>query len=240
MRWNNSSDDIPMTTKEDSVNDETHFLDLNDDCLLEILKYLNIHETFTLLGGVCKRIDDIIYERLALIKHLTINLRDPPAFTTQQLEIIGRNLKSLYISAGYSLSSPLTLNYLQPICCQGSLQFLTLHYVQFDESYQKCLMKVAAQLEFLDLSYCQLTDDLLQPILEKCSNLRALTIFGNYNLKCTSLAALKSRELKELKVEQNSNCKPEIEKFIKKNPEVTVTIFAIGFLGHINSKAYHE
>ncbi|XP_065355541.1 uncharacterized protein LOC135949986 isoform X2 [Calliphora vicina] len=229
-----------MTPAENATDDETHFLDLNDDCLVEILKYLNIHETFSLLGCVCKRIDEIIYERLALVKHLTINLRDPPTFTSHQLQIIGRNLKSLYISAGYSLSSPLTLNYLDPICSQDTLQFLTLHYVQFDENYQKCIMNVAAQLQFLDLSYCQLTDDLLQPILEKCDNLRALTIFGNYNLRCVSLGGLKSGHLKELKVEQNSNCKREIEKFIAKNPEVTVTIFAIGYLGHINSKVYHD
>ncbi|KAM7352257.1 uncharacterized protein ACRADG_004879 isoform 1-T1 [Cochliomyia hominivorax] len=229
-----------MATTFDDIDDNTQFLDLNDDCLVEILKYLDIHETFSLLGGVCKRIDEIIYERLALVKHLTINLRDPPSFTPKQLEIIGRNLKSLYISAGYLLTSPLTLNYLKPICDQQILQFLTLHYVNFDENYQKCLLQVAAQLQFLDLSYCQLTDELLAPILEKCQNLITLTIFGNYNLRCESLNHLKSRELKELKVEQNSNCRNEIQKFISENPKVTVTIFAIGYLGHINSKAYQE
>lgn len=229
-----------MVTTEDDNDDMTHFLDLNNDCLVEIFKYLNINETFSLLACICKRIDEIIYERLALVKYLTINLRDPPQFTTKQLEIIGRNLKRLYIRANYSLSPPLALNYMQPICCQRNLEFLMLHYVQFDEIYQKCLMNVAAQLQFLDLSYCQLTDDLLRPILEKCDNLRALTIFGNYNLTCESLNGLKSKDLKELKVEQNSNCRYEIQKFITNNPQVTVKIFAIGYLGHINSKEYHE
>lgn len=225
---------------EDGDNGLVNILDLNDDCLLEIFKYLSIHEHFSLLGCICKRIDQVIYKRISLVKQLTINLRDPPPFTTQQLSMLGKNLKNLYISAGYSLSTSMVIKYLQPICDHQTLQFLTLHYVHFSESYQKSILNVASQLIFLDLSYCQLTDDLLFPILEMCHKLRTLTIFGNYNLRCESLNGLKSKALKELKVEQNSNCKNAIQKFIENHPDVAVTIFAIGYLGHINSKIYQQ
>ncbi|KAM7352258.1 uncharacterized protein ACRADG_004879 isoform 2-T3 [Cochliomyia hominivorax] len=208
----------------------TTLLDLNDDCLIEIFQYLTTHDTFNLME-LHPRFRDVAYERIAQLKDFNINFREPPTFTSWQLEIIGQNLKSLYISAGYSLATDSILQYLKPICSQASqLTKIKLHYFQFDDECQKCLLNVAPTLEDLNLNYCQLTDDILGPILEKCQKLKSLSIVGNYTLKCDSLMSLTSKALKQVEVEQNAFCADSIQSYIAANPQVTVVVYSQGRL----------
>ncbi|XP_023307429.2 uncharacterized protein LOC111689166 [Lucilia cuprina] len=205
-------------------------IDLNDDCLMEILQYLTIQETFHLMS-LHSRFQDVTYERIAQLKHFEVNFRELPEFTTWQLEIIGQNLKSLYISAGYSLPTDLILQYLKPICSQAThLNTLKLHYFQFDEECQKCLLALAPQIQDLNLNYCQLTDELLEPILKNCQKLQFLSLLGNYTLKCDSLKSLNSKYLKQVQVEQNAFSRDAIQSYVADNPQVSVKVYSQGRL----------
>lgn len=205
-------------------------LDLNDDCLMEIFQYLTVPETFSVMN-VHPRFHNVGYERVAKLKHLNINFRDPPEYTISQLEIIGSNLRSLYISAGYSMPTDLIIQYLKPICLRAShIQTIKLHYFQFNEDCQNCLLSVASSIENLNLNYCQLDDTLLAPILKNCQNLKSLSLLGNYTLKCESLKCLNSKHLKVIELEQNDFCKEDIQSFVSENPHVKVIIYNQGRL----------
>lgn len=215
-----------------NTSDKT-LLDLNDDCLIEILQYLTINDTFNLMS-ISSRFQDVAYERIAQLKHFELNFREKPEYTTWQLEIIGQNLKSLYISAGYSVPTELILQYLRPLCSQaGHLRNLKLHYFQFDEYCQKCVIAVAPNLEALNLNYCQLTDELLGPIFKSCQSLRYLSLLGNYTLKCDSLKSLSSKNLKHIQVEQNAFSRDSIQSYIAENPHITVKVYNQGRLNFI-------
>lgn len=188
--------------------------DLNDDCLLEVLQYLTIQETFLLLDTLGKPIKETAHRRIAQLKYLNFSLRNPPELTSGQLQIIGKYLKTLKITVGYSLSSEVCISqYLEPLCFHGSIQNVTLNYVRFDESYLKCILKLASSLRFLDLNFCQLTDELLQPIVENCLQLETLVILGNYEWKGKSLHCIKSPAIRTISVELNELCNDEVNAF---------------------------
>ncbi|XP_075151528.1 uncharacterized protein LOC142225607 [Haematobia irritans] len=205
-------------TSQDLVSPAVHtnILDLNDDCLLEILQYLSVQDTFAIIDTFNNRMNDIAYKRISQVKTLIFSLREPPQYTTDQLKIIGKHLKSLSISVGYSLSSDLCISgYLGPLCYYGSIENLTLNYVNFNEDYLECILKLASNLRILDLNFCQLTDELLQPILENCNLLETLSIIGNYGLRGKSLHHIRSSYLKTITLEMNDLCKEEVEIFEK-------------------------
>lgn len=209
-------------------------LDLNDDCLIEIFQYLTIQETFNLMS-LHSRFQEVAYQRIAQLKHFDVNFREPPEFTTWQLEVIGQNLKSLHLSAGYSLPTDLILQFIQPLCSQAShLNTMKLHYFQFDDDCQKCVMIVAPNIQDLNLNYCQLTDEILGPILQKCQNLKYLSLLGNYTLKCESLKCLNSKHLKQIQLEQNAFSRDSIQSYIAENPQVSVKVYSQGRLNFID------
>lgn len=205
-------------------------LDLNDDCLNEILKYITIQDTFNFMKAHT-RFRDVAYERIAQLKHLEVNFREPPQHTLWQYEVIGMNLRSLYITAGYSLPTEVIVQYLRQICYQAThLNTIKLHYIHFDEECQKCLISIAGNIEDLNLNYCSLTDELLGTILNKCVKLKYLSLLGNYTLKCDSLKCLNSKYLKLVQVEQNEFCKDSILAYVASNPQVSVKIYRQGRL----------
>ncbi|XP_061398134.1 uncharacterized protein LOC133333836 [Musca vetustissima] len=194
--------------------DETNILDLNDDCLLEIFKYLTVQETFDVLHKLGNRIDSIALKRIARLKSLSFSLRDPPEFTPYQLKVIGKTLKTLRVTVGYSLDTDKFISmYLNPLCFHGSIQDLTLNYVQFNDAYQHCVLRLAPHLQHLDLNFCQLTDELLQPIVEKCTRLETLSIIGNYEWKGKSLYHINSPNMKCITLELNDMCNDEVDAF---------------------------
>ncbi|XP_073824398.1 uncharacterized protein [Musca autumnalis] len=196
-------------------NDYTTIFDLNDDCLLEIFEYLTIQETFGILNTLNKRIDNVALKRISQLKSLNFSLRDPPAFTPYQLEIIGKTLTTLNISVGYSLNAEKFISlYLKPLCLHGgSIQDLTLNYVQFNDAYQECILNLSSSLRFLDLNFSQLTDELLQPILEKCVRLETLSIIGNYEWRGKSLHHINSTNMKCITLELNEMCETEVNAY---------------------------
>lgn len=204
-------------------------MDLNDDCLLEIFKYLTIQETFGILHNLGKRIDNIAHKRIAQLKSLNFSLRDPPEFSPYQLTVIGKTLKTLRISVGYSLNTEQFITrYLKPLCYHGSIQDLTLNYIQFNDAYKQCVLKLAPNLRFLDLNFCQLTDGLLQPIVESCIRLETLSIIGNYEWRGKSLHHIKSSYIKSITLELNDLCNNEVEAFKAKRGQVCLKVFDKG------------
>uniref|UniRef100_A0A1B0BWZ8 F-box domain-containing protein n=1 Tax=Glossina palpalis gambiensis TaxID=67801 RepID=A0A1B0BWZ8_9MUSC len=196
----------------------TTILDLNDDCLLNIFKYLSIQDAFNILGCFDSRIDDVALTRIADLKNLCFSLREAPIFKRWQLQIIGQNLESICISAGYTLSSQMSLNYLQILLSSTNskprLHELTINYVKFNDDYLDCVLNVVSNIKYLDLSFCQLNDELLLPILERAEKLQILKLIANYNLECKSLHHIQSPHLNFVELEMNLRCGIEVNKFI--------------------------
>ncbi|XP_013113336.2 uncharacterized protein LOC106091380 [Stomoxys calcitrans] len=209
-------------------------LDLNDDCLLEVLQYITVRDAFTLLETFANRLHDVVHKRISQLKILTFDLRNAPDFTIEQLQIIGKHLKTLNICVGYSLSSDLCIfRYLKPLCYYGSIEQMTLNYVNFNEAYQQCILNLAANLRFLDLSFCQLTDELLEPILENCMLLEKLSIIGNYEWRGKSLFSIKSPKIGQITIELNDLCEEQVETFARHIGEsICLIIFNKGRSNH--------
>uniref|UniRef100_A0A1A9WHH1 F-box domain-containing protein n=1 Tax=Glossina brevipalpis TaxID=37001 RepID=A0A1A9WHH1_9MUSC len=215
----------------------TTLLDLNDDCLLNIFRYLSIQDAFNVLGCFNTRIDNVSLIRIADLKNLCFSLREPPTFKRWQLKIIGQNLESLCISAGYTLSSQMALYYLQLLLCSSEsrtrLRKLTIHYVKFNNDYLDCVLNVISNIKYLDLSFCQLNDELLLPILERSRKLQTLKLIANYNLECKSLHYIQSPYLNLIELEMNLRCVNEVNKFITEHTNVNVIVHSPSRLSYI-------
>ncbi|XP_037894550.1 uncharacterized protein LOC119640534 [Glossina fuscipes] len=215
----------------------TTILDLNDDCLLNIFKYLSIQDAFNILGCFDSRIDDVALTRIADLKNLCFSLREAPKFKRWQLQIIGQNLESICISAGYMLSSQMSLNYLQILLSSSNskprLHELTINYVKFNDDYLDCVLNVVSNIKYLDLSFCQLNDELLLPILERAEKLQILKLIANYNLECKSLHHIQSPHLNFVELEMNLRCGIEVKKFIAEHVNVNVAVHSPSRLSYI-------
>uniref|UniRef100_A0A1A9UEY4 F-box domain-containing protein n=1 Tax=Glossina austeni TaxID=7395 RepID=A0A1A9UEY4_GLOAU len=206
----------------------TTILDLNDDCLLNIFKYLSIQDAFNILGCFDSRIDDAALTRIADLKSLCFSLREPPTFKRWQFKIIGQNLESVCISAGYTLSSQMSLYYLQLLLgssdSKSRLRELTINYVKFNDDYLECVLNVVSNIKYLDLSFCQLNDELLLPILERAGKLQILKLIANYNLECKSLHHIQSPHLNFVELELNLRSGIEVNKFIAEHVNVNIAV----------------
>ncbi|XP_020713071.1 uncharacterized protein LOC101452577 [Ceratitis capitata] len=205
---------------------EKSLLDLNDDCLIEIFKYLSLVETFNLMDICNARLSNIARQRISTIKKLNIRVREFHNLNSKQLKIIGENLNDLTISAGYSIPAHVVLNILQPICegaaVSGKMSAFALNYIFIDKAYSQCIAKVASNLQKLNLNNCQLTDELLTELLRICCNLVELQILGNYTLSGNFLHNLNLPSLRVLKLEMHAEWIYPIAEFKIKNPNVTL------------------
>lgn len=174
------------------------------------------------------RIDDVALTRIADLKNLCFSLREPPTFKRWQFQIIRQNLESVCISAGYTLSSQMSLYYLQLLLGSSDskprLHELTINYVKFNDDYVECVLNVVSNIKYLDLSFCQLNDELLLPILERAGKLQILKLIGNYNLECKSLHHIQSPQLNFVELEMNLRCGIEVNKFIAEHVNVNVAV----------------
>ncbi|XP_054743904.1 uncharacterized protein LOC129248396 isoform X2 [Anastrepha obliqua] len=199
-------------------------LELNDDCLIEIFQYLSLVETFNVIDVHNNRLTDIARQRIATFKELNIQIREFPNFTSKQLQIIGASLRSLIMSAGYSIPTQTVLNIIKPLCegaaTTNQLREFTLNYVYFNKEICHYIGNVATKLQKLNLSYCQLTDELLTELLKKCTNLKELHVLGNYTLNGYFLQNLCIPTLRLLKLEQHAEWNFSLEAYKIKNPNI--------------------
>ncbi|XP_037960985.1 uncharacterized protein LOC119690068 [Teleopsis dalmanni] len=208
-------------------NNRLHIYDLNNDCIYEIMRRLSVRDVLELLGVFNERFDEIIKQRLALEKHFRYCLRDEYKYKYSHLLLIGKYLKSIYLSAGYSIRTEKILCLLYPLV--QNPQFLTsleLHFIEFNIQYVKCINAAGECLEELNLDFCRLRDNMLVAILEKCRNLTKLSIIGNYDLSGTSLVNLNVKKLQALTLEENDRWFFNVEEFAKNNPHIKVTLFS--------------
>lgn len=203
-------------------------LDLNDDCLIEIFKYLNLVDVFKVIDVRNTRLTEIAYLRISAFKELNIVIRVFPNFTPEQLRIIGENVCGLTMTCGYSIPTQNVLNIIQPLC-EGAaatklLRAFSLNYVYFNKEYCQYIGQAATKLQKLNLNYCQLTDEFLTELLKTCNELLELEILGNYTLTGEFLHKLDLPTLRVLKLELHPEWKYPIKSFKIKNPNVKFII----------------
>ncbi|XP_069963053.1 uncharacterized protein [Bactrocera oleae] len=203
-------------------------LDLNDDCLIEIFKYLSLEEAFKVIDVRNTRLTEIAHQRISTFKHLNIAIREFPNFNTEQLRIIGENICNFSMTCGYEIPTQNVLNIIKPLCegaaATQQLRAFSLNYVYFNNEYCQCIGKVAAKLQKLNLSYCQLTDKLLTDLLKRCNDLLELEIVGNYILTGEFLHKLHLPTLRVLKLELHDEWNYPMWIFKIKNQNVKLII----------------
>ncbi|XP_050320932.1 uncharacterized protein LOC126753470 isoform X2 [Bactrocera neohumeralis] len=203
-------------------------LDLNDDCLIEIFKYLSLVEAFKVIDVRNARLTEIAHQRISTFKELNITIREFPNFNAEQLRIIGENIYSLSMTCGYSIPTQNVLNIMQPLCkgaaATNQLRVFSLNYVYFNKEYCQYIGNAAAKLQKLNLNYCQLTDKLLTDLLKSCNDLLELEILGNYTLNGEFLNKLHLPTLRVLKLELHAEWNYPMENFKIKNPNVKLII----------------
>ncbi|XP_017466069.1 PREDICTED: uncharacterized protein LOC108358984 isoform X2 [Rhagoletis zephyria] len=202
----------------------TSLLDLNDDCLFEIFKYLNLMETFNVLDLRNSRLTGIARQRIATFKELNIQIRELPNFTWTQLKIIGKNLRIFSLIVGYSIPTQTVLNIIKPLC-QGAaltaqLREFSLNYVYFNEEFCQCIGDAVTKVQRVNLSYCQLTDEILSEFLKKCVSLRELYILGNYTLNGDFLRNFHTPSLRTIRLELHAAWTFPLGEFKTKYPNI--------------------
>ncbi|XP_067621908.1 uncharacterized protein [Eurosta solidaginis] len=209
---------------------DTHksLLHLNDDCLIEVFNYLSLEEIFNVIDIQHPRLAEIAHQKIASIKHLNIEIREFPNFTSKQLRIIGENLRSFTMTVGYSIPTITVFNILEPLCegaaLTNQLREFKLNYVYINKHLCDFIGKAAHNLEKVDLSYCQLTDELLIEFLKQCTNLIELHIFGNYTLRGNFLRNCFMPNMRILKLEMHADWSFPIEEFVIEHPDIQLII----------------
>ncbi|XP_055836494.1 uncharacterized protein LOC129905128 [Episyrphus balteatus] len=211
--------------------DALNILQLNDDCLIKIFSYLNNYELIDLLG-TCRKLDEIIHINLRRCKDLSFNFRHFSSDDKRLLQIVSPYLTSIELSVGYSISSESVLAALELISNCKKLRKLRLHYVVMREKYLKLIGNISNHLEKIDLSFCQLTDELMTEFFKwKCNSLKEIILIGNYTFWGVSLIYLKN--LKCLTIESHENLKINVEQLKVNNPKAEIIIYGKGRLKKI-------
>lgn len=174
----------------------TQLVDLNDDCLSYIFSYLSLFDLRD-LETVCMCFHHHVNSRYRRTRHLDINIRNWSADMMQYyLTKVGSHLRSLKFSGGFVINDKLMTTYLSTIAqhCQG-IQHLTVNYVRMHDKNQIVLHDVVTTLHTLDLSHCDLSDE-VETFLMMAPKLRVLRLDANVRLTLTCLKSLTNiREL---------------------------------------------
>lgn len=212
--------------------DALNILQLNDDCLINIFSYFNNYELIDLLG-TCRKLDEIIHIHLRKCKDLSFNFRHFSIDDKRLLKIVSPHLTTIELSVGYSIGSEIILAALQIISNCKKLRKLRLHYVVMREKYLKLIGNISSHLEKIDLSFCQLTDELMTEFFKwKCNSLKEIILIGNYTFGGVSLVYLKN--LKSLTIESHENLKINLEQLKVNNPKAEIIIYGKGRLKKIS------
>lgn len=203
-------------------------LQLNDDCLIKIFSYLNNYELIFLLG-TSRKLDEIIHINLRRCKDLSFNFRHFNSDDKRLIQIVSPYLTSIELSVGYSIGSETVLAALQLISNCKKLRKLRLHYVVMREKYLKLIGNISNNLEKIDFSFCQLTDELMSEFFKwKCNSLKEIILIGNYTFWGVSLIYLKN--LKSLTIESHENLRINFEQLKVNNPRAEIIVYGKGRL----------
>ncbi|CAD7089038.1 unnamed protein product [Hermetia illucens] len=166
--------------------------DLNDDCLYQICSYLSIHDMVE-LHSTCTRFAFITDRFFSTQRHLIIGMRTAQLDKMDRLlQCIGAYLTSVTIWIGYLMPENMVLPILLPVSkfCTN-LKRLTVNFMKMEVKYKKLLMAVTSNVEFLDISCCDIDDDDADLLLS-CKKVKTLTLNGNDRFRGLCLPQLTS------------------------------------------------
>ncbi|XP_068145580.1 uncharacterized protein [Drosophila tropicalis] len=160
--------------------------DLNDDAIDLILNLLQLDELLSMYNEINPRLNDAIERQFYRFRHFDFSMRFPPRHDAGKLQALGRHLRSLHISVGYSIDKKDVIPILRPLC-QGAaetqkLRALKFDHVSFTEEYVRTIQLVTPFLRILDMSHCDVRDHMIVRLLENAKMLQHLVILNIYQL----------------------------------------------------------
>lgn len=174
--------------------------------------------------------DELVQTQLAQYRKLEIKFIDGIPFTDAELGFLGCHIVSLDISVGYSIPHKsvydLLAAFTSHIPFDSRLQELKLNYIYMNKEHVKFLIKMAKKLTKIDFSFCNLTDELMEPFFLECSNLKEITVLGNYEFGGSSFKCLQN--MLKMTIERPVTWKLDLNDMKANNPELCWIIYSIG------------
>lgn len=164
---------------------------LNDYCLQQIFSYFSIYELIA-LEDVCQLFKYIAGTKYSIIRKLKLDYR-----TIEEENIVlifqrlGCNLEKFEFSGGYIMSESIKMKIARGLASTCKLDNLKLNYMQMTHSHMNILSPVFQNLTYLDLSRCNLSNDVDEQLFRNnCSTnkLRQLKVAGNIMITGAFLA----------------------------------------------------
>lgn len=234
-----SHDDDAATQNDSSIESESdvaenrimHMLDLNDDCLYDILSYLNCIDLSS-MDQTCVRLRQIA-RNLFRKNHTAINLTDTtlPGYSnvgTDALTLL--QIRNLFVNFGPQIQKlkigsmsfkvenrSRVLDLMVRNCLTLKELCLTGFFVK--ENLYRIGNAFFSNLEELSLSLCELNDN-IRRVFVHCDQLRKLTIQSDSNLNGSCLAVHFPR-LESISLVMNSDIQTRhLYTFFKMNPQL--------------------
>lgn len=174
------------------MTDESTLDLLDEDSLLEVFAYLTFDELL-LMSRVCTRFLQLSRRCLRKIRYFDLDYRavvsrqqteDQLARVQDIFTNVGSNLEAFRFSGGFIMNEDLKRSIISGVSLTcGTLQHLTINYVEIHEEHLVALTALLSHLTGLDLGRCTLRDDIFTPFIAKASKLRVLSIPGNAELR---------------------------------------------------------
>ncbi|KAL1373607.1 hypothetical protein pipiens_005126 [Culex pipiens pipiens] len=147
--------------------DEPSLDQLDEDSLLEVFGYFSFDELL-LMSRVCTRFLQLSRRCLRKIRHFELDYRA---------------IASRDFSGGFIMNEDLKRGIVEGVALTcGTLQHLTINYVELREEHLVALTALLSHLTGLDLGRCALRDETFGPFIAKASMLQTLAIPGNAEL----------------------------------------------------------
>ncbi|XP_030377217.1 uncharacterized protein LOC115626104 [Scaptodrosophila lebanonensis] len=177
-------------------------IDMNDDCLDAIFKYLTLKELMSVYGETHVLIDEAVKRQFHRFRHFECTMREPPKYGEHKLQLLGRYLHSIFINVGYSIQARDALAILKPLCRgakeSGRLRALKLQHVTWTSEYVDVILLVANSLRLLDVSRCAFSVTQLMSVLNSAPKL--------HTLKMVSILKTTDEEFSEEELLQQVRC----------------------------------
>lgn len=159
-------------------------LELNDDCLIYIFQFLSIYELIE-AEKVCKVFNitcHAVYSSKRFHK-MRIELRNlRTEYFRGIFQRVGNTLRHFEFSGGFIMNEGVKRTMIDGVskCCP-KLKSVTINYTQFSNTNFLQLQECFSQLTCLDLSRCNLDEDILKITMdgERFRNVKTLKIAGN-------------------------------------------------------------
>lgn len=212
-------------------------LKLNDDCLIEMFKYLDL-ETLVKLSNVCTRFRTLLNTyNFPKIKIYTIYVYHPSVSVLRQtMKCIGPHLMHLYLR--YQKYGEDPENYLDEEHVERTtykiLQYITLNLIKLtiripqkpSDKMMKLFIPAFRQITFLEWD-AEFDCDTIECLQNSCPHLETL-ILRRRNFSCQNAhntarlhwPSLKSLEIFQYMAELNLPCQRFFERFIQENSQL--------------------